>query len=67
MVPIEGDDEADARARLTQFEALAREVCNQVKVATELENQPQGVVLKTWFAFTCTAERLIFEMRARTL
>lgn len=67
LVPIEGDDEADARTRLARYEAVAREVCPELKVATELETQTQGVVLNAWFEFTCTAERLIFEMRARTL
>ncbi len=67
LVPIEGDSEAEAGARLARFEALAREVCPELKLATELEKQADGVVLNAWFEFTCTAERLIFEMRARSL
>lgn len=67
LMPIEGDNEADARARLTQYEALAKEVCADVQVSSELAPQAAGVVLNTVFKFTCTAEKLIFELRARTL
>ena len=34
---------------------------------SELSQGPDGVILKARLQFTCTAEKLIFEMRARSI
>ena len=51
VIPVEGDDEADALAQ----------------VSSELHTVDGGVVLNTTLQFTCTAEKMFFEMRARSV
>jgi len=60
-------NEADAKARVAPFEALAKEICGEVKVATVSRNVGETVELDVSLQFTCTAEKLIFEMRSRAL
>ena len=48
-------------------EALAKQVTAEAKSSSELSRGPDGVILKARLQFTCTAEKLIFEMRARSL
>ncbi|MDO2949040.1 YfcZ/YiiS family protein [Aeromonas simiae] len=73
----EGDDvldlevsaasEADARAKLAEYRALAAQVSPESRIQEQLEQAEQGVILKARIQFSCTAEKLIFEMRARSL
>lgn len=73
----EGDDvldlevsaasEADARAKLAEYRALAAQVSSESRIQEQLEQAEQGVILKARIQFSCTAEKLIFEMRARSL
>lgn len=64
---IEAATEADARAKLAAYEALARQVTAEAECSSELSQGANGVILKVRLQFTCTAEKLIFEMRARSL
>lgn len=64
---IEAPTEADARAKLAAYEALARQVTAEASCSSELSQGNGGVILKARLQFTCTAEKLIFEMRARSL
>nr|WP_050717834.1 YfcZ/YiiS family protein [Aeromonas tecta] len=64
---IEAATEADARAKLAAYEALAKQVTAEANVSSELSQGPDGVILKARLQFTCTAEKLIFELRARSL
>ena len=73
----EGDDvregvtepaaEAHARAKLAAYEALAKQVTAEAVIDSELTQGADGVILKARLQFTCTAEKLIFEMRARSI
>ena len=67
MIPVEGDDEADARARQARYVDVAKQACPEVLVSSELQTVEGGVVLNTTLQFTCTAEKMIFEMRARSV
>ena len=64
---IEAAAEADARAKLAAYEALAKQVTAEAQVSSELTQGANGVILKARLQFTCTAEKLIFEMRARSI
>ncbi len=64
---IEAATEAAARSKLNDYEALAKQVTAEASCRSELTTGAAGVVLKAQLQFTCTAEKLIFEMRARSL
>ncbi len=64
---IEAAEEADARAKLAAYEALAKQVTAEAQESSELSQGANGVILKARLQFTCTAEKLIFEMRARSI
>ena len=64
---IEAPTEADARAKLAAYEALAKQVTAEASVSSELSQGAEGVILKARLQFTCTAEKLIFELRARSV
>lgn len=64
---VEAATEADARTKLAAYEALARQVTAEVEIRSELSQGASGVILKARLQFTCTAEKLIFEMRARSI
>ena len=64
---IEAAAEADARAKLAAYEALAKQVTAEAVIDSELFLFVDGVILKARLQFTCTAEKLIFEMRARSI
>ena len=64
---IEAAAEADARAKLAAYEALAKQVTAEAVIDSELTQGADGVILKARLQFTCTAEKLIFEMRARSI
>ena len=64
---IEAAAEADARAKLAAYEALAKQVTAETVIDSELTQGADGVILKARLQFTCTAEKLIFEMRARSI
>ena len=64
---IEAATEADARAKLAAYEALAKQVTAEAQVSSELTQGANGVILKARLQFTCTAEKLIFELRARSI
>lgn len=64
---IEAAEEEAARAKLAAYEALAKQVTDEAKVSSELTQGADGVILKARLQFTCTAEKLIFEMRARAI
>ena len=67
VIPVEGDNEADARARQERYIDVAKQACPDVLVSSELQTVEGGVVLNTTLQFTCTAEKMIFEMRARSV
>ncbi len=67
VIPVEGDNEADARARQERYIEIAKQACADVQVNSELQQAAEGVVLNTTLKFTCTAEKMIFEMRARSV
>ena len=64
---IEAATEADARAKLAAYEALAKQVTAEASVSSELSQGAEGVILEARLQFTCTAEKLIFELRARSV
>ncbi|PJG60443.1 YfcZ/YiiS family protein [Aeromonas cavernicola] len=64
---IEAASEADARLKLASYEALAKQVTAEATVSSEVAQSAAGVTLKALLQFTCTAEKLIFEMRARAI
>lgn len=64
---IEAAAEADARAKLASYETLAKQISAEAQCHSELSQSADGVILKARLQFTCTAEKLIFEMRARSL
>lgn len=65
VLPIEADSEQAALARLEQYAALAKQVCDEVVIQQQW--QADASVLNASLKFTCTAEKLIFEMRARAI
>lgn len=65
LLPIEADSEQAALARLDQYAALAKQVCDAVVIQQQW--QAETGVLNVALQFTCTAEKLIFEMRARAI
>ncbi|MCF3098305.1 DUF406 family protein, partial [Aeromonas australiensis] len=67
VLVIEPAAEADARAKLAAYEARAKQVTAEAQVSCELTQGANGVILKARLQFTCTAEKLIFEMRARSI
>ncbi|MDQ1886404.1 YfcZ/YiiS family protein [Aeromonas salmonicida] len=64
---IEAATEVDARAKLAAYEALAKQVTAEAMISSELSQGTSGVILKARLQFTCTAEKLIFELRARSI
>ena len=64
---VEAENEASALARLEQFTALAREICDEVTVAHETQSDAGGVQVNASLTFSCTAEKIIFEMRSRAI
>ena len=64
---IESDDAAGAEARLAKYEALAREIYPEVIVAKQASDLSGRFSLAVSLQFSCTAEKLIFEMRARAI
>ena len=60
-------NEADAKALLARYEALARQISAEVQVTTVSRNVAELVELDVTLQFGCTAEKLIFEMRARSI
>ncbi|MFM1694394.1 DUF406 family protein [Aeromonas salmonicida] len=64
---IEAATEADARAKLAAYAALAKQVTAEAMISSELSQGASGVILKARLQFTCTAEKLIFELRARSI
>ena len=66
-IPVEGDTEAEAQALQARYVDVARQVCADVQITSELQTVEDGVVLNTVLQFTCTAEKMIFEMRARSV
>jgi len=65
LLPIEADSEQEALDRLAQYAALAKQVCEEVVIQQQW--QAEAGVLNASLTFTCTAEKLIFEMRARAI
>lgn len=73
----EGDDvldlevsaatEAEARARLAEYAKLAHQVSAEAVISEQMQAVAEGVIIKARIQFGCTAEKLIFEMRARVL
>ncbi|MGL4206452.1 MAG: DUF406 family protein [Aeromonadaceae bacterium] len=64
---IESDDAAEVEARLAKYEALAREIYPEVIVAKQASDLAGRFSLEVALQFSCTAEKLIFEMRARAI
>ena len=61
---VEAENEASALAHLEQFTALAREICDEVAVAHETQTVAGGVQVNASLTFSCTAEKIIFDMRS---
>ncbi len=64
---IESDDMASAEARLAKYEALARDIYPEVTVAKQVSEASGRFTLAVALQFSCTAEKLIFEMRSRAI
>lgn len=64
---VSAANETEARARLVEFIQLAHQVSSEVAISEQLQTVAEGVLIKARIQFTCTAEKLIFEMRARVL
>lgn len=64
---VEAADAASAEARLDKFVELARAIYSDVVVAKEMQATTDGVVLNCSLTFSCTAEKIIFEMRSRAI
>ena len=64
---IEADNEAAALARLEQFSALAQQIYSDVTVSHETRAVDNGVLMMCTLVFSCTAEKIIFEMRSRAI
>ncbi|MBZ6066003.1 YfcZ/YiiS family protein [Aeromonas schubertii] len=64
---VSAANETEARARLAEFIQLAYQVSSEVAISEQLQAVAEGVLIKARIQFTCTAEKLIFEMRARVL
>jgi uncharacterized protein YfcZ (UPF0381/DUF406 family) len=64
-LPIAAPDQAQARALADQYISQARTKYPDCEVTEETEGLEAGVVLQVNIRFSCTAERLIFEMALR--
>lgn len=64
---VEAADAVSAEARLDKFVELARAIYSDVVVAKEMQTTTDGVVLNCSLTFSCTAEKIIFEMRSRAI
>ena len=64
---VEAADAASAEAQLEKFVELARSIYSDVVVAKETQTTAGGVVLNCALTFSCTAEKIIFEMRSRAI
>lgn len=64
---IDAGSEPEAMAKFAAYEALAKQVSAEVEVQQQLSAQAEGVQLTARLQFSCTAEKLIFEMRARAI
>ena len=64
---VEAADAGSAEARLDKFVELARAIYSDVVVAKEMQTTTDGVVLNCSLTFSCTAEKIIFEMRSRAI
>ncbi len=64
---IDSDDAASAEARLAKYEALAREIYPEVTIAKQASDVAGRFTLAVALQFSCTAEKLIFEMRSRAI
>jgi uncharacterized protein (TIGR00743 family) len=61
------ENEAAAQARFDKFSALAKSILADVSLTHEFVSADSGVSCNCSFGFSCTAEKLIFEMRARAI
>ena len=65
---INAANETEANTKFAQYEELAKKITSEVKISSQISNHDNNrVLLKADLQFTCTAEKLIFEMRARYL
>ncbi|MGL5949762.1 MAG: YfcZ/YiiS family protein [Aeromonas sp.] len=64
---IEAPTSAEALAKLAAYEALAQKVTPEATLSQTLQETAAGVTLTATLQFSCTAEKLIFEMRARSI
>ena len=62
---ITSDEPLSTESMYKKCQALAEDICSDVKA--EFSDEDSGKVRKYTFAFTCTAEKMIFEMRLRNL
>lgn len=73
----EGDDQltldvtaaslAEAQARTERYVTLAKAVYADVSVAQQVKDGGEPASITLQLGFSCTAEKLIFEMRARAI
>ena len=55
VIPVEGDNEADARARQERYIEIGKQACADVQVNSELQQAAEGVVLNTTLKFVITS------------
>ncbi|HIP76346.1 MAG TPA: DUF406 family protein [Psychromonas hadalis] len=62
VLPFEGSDEAGVKALAQKYIDAAKARFDTVDVAQEESKTEAGIEVKIALTFTCTAEKLIFEM-----
>ncbi|MFC3913368.1 DUF406 family protein [Pseudaeromonas sharmana] len=67
VLTVEAANAEEAEARLASFIELARAIYSDVVVAKESASSEVGVTLTCQLTFSCTAEKIIFEMRSRAI
>ncbi|WP_108652700.1 DUF406 family protein [Dongshaea marina] len=64
---LSGDNEQQLKEQFAKCVALAKEIYADAKVEQSISSENGTVTLKGKIQFGCTAEKMIFEMRARSL
>lgn len=64
---VEADSQEAAEAKVARYVELARSIYADVKVELAARTNDADHVIDCRLVFSCTAEKLIFEMRARAI
>ncbi len=67
VLTVEAPTMDAAEERLAKYVELARAVYSDVVVTKEPKSSAAGVAINCQLAFSCTAEKIIFEMRSRAI